>query len=153
MFSAVGLFLSLKSKISYEQNVIYFQFYIRLPNFRLLGSIIFKKSPIWSIPLSILYRLFFETQGRKYGRNLRWPWFHAAPGCCKGFQQCLITPKSPDSRNPCYPTLLEALATHCDSMEQCSMGTLSLVLRNKVASSGPTLIELLQCEVGQSAIY
>ena len=70
MFSAVGLFLGLKSKISYEQNVIYFQFYIRLPNFRDLGSIIFKKSPIRSIPLSILYRLFFETQGRKYGRIL-----------------------------------------------------------------------------------
>ena len=72
MFSAVGLFLGLKSKISYLQNVIYFQFYIRLPNFRLLGSIIFKKSPIRSIPLSILYRLFFETQGRKYGRILSW---------------------------------------------------------------------------------
>ena len=72
MFSAVGLFLGLKSKISHEQNVIYFQFYIRLPNCRLLGSIIFKKSPIRSIPLSILYRLFFETQGRKYGRILSW---------------------------------------------------------------------------------
>ena len=43
MFSAVGLFLGLKSKISHEQNVIYFQFYVRLPNFRLLGSLI-KKS-------------------------------------------------------------------------------------------------------------
>ena len=74
MFSAVGLFLGLKSKISHEQNVIYFQFYIRLPNCRLLGSIIFKKLPIRSIPLSILYRLFFETQGRKYGRILSWPW-------------------------------------------------------------------------------
>ena len=72
MFSAVGLFLGLKSKSSHEQNVIYFQFYIRLPNCRLLGSIIFKKSPIRSIPLSILYRLFFETQGRKYGRILSW---------------------------------------------------------------------------------
>ena len=72
MFSAVGLFLGLKSKISHEQNVIYFQFYIRLPNYRLLGSITFKKSPIRSIPLSILYRLFFETQGRKYGRILSW---------------------------------------------------------------------------------
>ena len=74
MFSAVGLFLGLKSKISHEQNVIYFQFYIRLPNCRLLGTIIFKKSPIRSIPLSILYRLFFETQGRKYGRILSWSW-------------------------------------------------------------------------------
>ena len=74
MFSAVGLFLGLKSKILHEQNVIHFQFYIRLPNCRLLGSIIFKKSPIWSIPLSILYRLFFESQGRKYGRILSWSW-------------------------------------------------------------------------------
>ena len=77
MFSAVGLFLGLKSKISYKQNVIYFQFYIRLPNFRLLRLIVFKKSPIRSIPLSILYRLFFETQGRKYGRILSWSCFHA----------------------------------------------------------------------------
>ena len=38
-----------------------------------------------------------------------------------------------------YPTLLEALATPWDSVEQCSMGTLSLVPRSKVASSGPTL--------------
>ena len=74
MFSAVGLFLGLKSKILHEQNVIHFQFYIRLPNCRLLGSIIFKKSPIRSIPLSILYRLFFESQGRKYGRILSWSW-------------------------------------------------------------------------------
>ena len=37
MFSAVGLFLGLKSKTSHKQNVIYFQFYIRLPNFRLLN--------------------------------------------------------------------------------------------------------------------
>ena len=79
MFSAVGLFLGLKSKISHEQNVIYFQFYIRPPNCRLLGSIIFKKSPIRSIPLSILYRLFFETQGRKYGRILSWSWFEDRP--------------------------------------------------------------------------
>ena len=39
-FSAVGLFLGQKSKISHEQNVKEFQFYIRLPNFRPLGSII-----------------------------------------------------------------------------------------------------------------
>ena len=78
MFSAVGLFLGLKSEISHEQNVIYFQFYIRLPNCRLLGSIIFKKSPIRSIPLSILYRLFFESQGRKYGRILSWSWLYNA---------------------------------------------------------------------------
>ena len=75
MVSATGLFLGLKSKILHEQNVIYFQFYIRLQNLRLLGSIINKKLPSWSIPLSILYRLFFETQGRKYGRNLSWSWY------------------------------------------------------------------------------
>ena len=39
-FSTVGLFLGIKSKILQEQNVKKFQFYIRLPNFRLLGSII-----------------------------------------------------------------------------------------------------------------
>ena len=44
-FSAVGLFLGRKSKISHEQNVKEFQFYIRMPNFRLLGSIIKKKVP------------------------------------------------------------------------------------------------------------
>ena len=44
-FSAVGLFLGRKSKISHEQNVTEFQFYIRMPNFRLLGSIIKKKVP------------------------------------------------------------------------------------------------------------
>ena len=75
MFSAEGLFLGLKSKISHEQNVIYFQFYVRLSNFRLLGSIIKIKSLSKSIPLSILciyiYRLFFETQSRKHGRNLK----------------------------------------------------------------------------------
>ena len=43
-FSAVGLFLGRKSKISHEQNVSIFQFYIRIPNFRPLGSII-KKVP------------------------------------------------------------------------------------------------------------
>ena len=44
-FSAVGLFLGRKSKISHEQNVKEFQFYISMPNFRLLGSIIKKKVP------------------------------------------------------------------------------------------------------------
>ena len=38
-----------------------------------------------------------------------------------------------------YPTLLKALATPWDSVEQCSMGTLSLVPRSKVALSRPTL--------------
>ena len=44
-FSAVGLFLGRKSKNSQEQNVKEFQFYIRMTNFRLLGSIIKKKVP------------------------------------------------------------------------------------------------------------
>ena len=43
--------------------------------------------------------------------------FHAVPGCCKGFQQCRIAPKYPNSRSPSYPTLLEALATPWDSVE------------------------------------
>ena len=72
MFSAVGLFLGLKSKILHLLNVIYFQSYIRLQNFRLIGLIIKIKSLSRSIPLSIRYRLFFETQGRKYGRNSSW---------------------------------------------------------------------------------
>ena len=38
-------FLGRKSKTSHEQNVKEFQFYIRMPNFRLLGSIIKKKVP------------------------------------------------------------------------------------------------------------
>ena len=42
-FSAVGIFLGRKSKNSQEQNVKEFQFYIWMPNFRLLGSIIKKK--------------------------------------------------------------------------------------------------------------
>ena len=50
-FSAVGLFLGRKSKISHEQNVKEFQFYIRMPNFRLLGSIIKKKYPKVADPL------------------------------------------------------------------------------------------------------
>ena len=44
-FSAVGLFLGQKSKISNEQNFKEFQFYISMPNFRILGSIIKKKYP------------------------------------------------------------------------------------------------------------
>ena len=43
-FSAVGLFLGQKSKVSQKQNVKEFQFYIHIPNIRLLGSII-KKVP------------------------------------------------------------------------------------------------------------
>ena len=43
-FRAVDLFLCRKSIILHEQNFIYFQFYIRMLNFRLLCSII-KKVP------------------------------------------------------------------------------------------------------------
>ena len=57
----------------------------------------------------------------------------------KWFQQCRISSKCSNSHSPSYPTLLEALSTPWDSVEQCSMGTLSLVPRSKVASSGPTL--------------
>ena len=42
-YSAVGLFIGRKMKISQEKNVKEFQFYIRMQNCRLLGSII-KKS-------------------------------------------------------------------------------------------------------------
>ena len=45
-FSAIGLLLGQKLKISHKQNVEEFQFYIRMQNFRLLGSII-KKSIRW----------------------------------------------------------------------------------------------------------
>ena len=41
-FRAVGMFLGPKSKISQEKNVKEFKFYLRMPNFRLLGSIIKK---------------------------------------------------------------------------------------------------------------
>ena len=66
---------------------------------------------------------------------------HAVPGCCKCFQQCRIAPKCPNSRSPSYPTLLEALATPWDSVQQCSVGTLSHVPKSKVASSGPTIMQ------------
>ena len=69
MFSVVGLFLVLISKISHEQNVIYFKFYIRQPKFQASRFNNIKKSQSRWIPLSILYSLFFETEGRKYGRG------------------------------------------------------------------------------------
>ena len=50
-FLAVGLFLGRKSKISQEQNVKEFQFYIRMPNFRLLSSLIKKNTPKVADPL------------------------------------------------------------------------------------------------------
>ena len=51
-FLAVGLFLSRKLKISIEETPKKFQFYIRMPNFRLLGSIIKKKYPKVADPLN-----------------------------------------------------------------------------------------------------
>ena len=55
----------------------------------------------------------------------------------RGFQQCRIAGTSRVGTLGSYPTLLEALVTPWDSVELWSMGTLSLVLRRKVASSGP----------------
>ena len=43
-FSTVGLFLGRKLKISIKETPKEFQFYIRMPNFRLLGSIIIKST-------------------------------------------------------------------------------------------------------------
>ena len=53
-FLAVGLFLGQKSKISIEENPKEFQFYICMPNFRLLGSIIKKNYPKVADPLNTL---------------------------------------------------------------------------------------------------
>ena len=64
--------------------------------------------------------------------------FHAVSGCCKCYQQCRIAWTERLGTLGSYPTLLEALATPWDCVEQCSMETLSLVPRRKVASSGPT---------------
>ena len=50
-FSAVGLFLGRKSKISIEDTPKEFQFYICTPNFRIPGSIIKKKYPKVADPL------------------------------------------------------------------------------------------------------
>ena len=58
-FSALGLFLGRISKISQEQNVKEFQFYICIPNFRLLGSIIKKKYPKVADPLNRFPPKFF----------------------------------------------------------------------------------------------
>ena len=50
--SVVGLFLGRKLKISIEDTPKEFQFYIRMPNFRLLVSIIKKKYPKVADPLN-----------------------------------------------------------------------------------------------------
>ena len=68
VFSAVGLFLGRKSKISHEQNVKEFQFYIRMPNFRLLGSIIKKKYLKVADPLKKSRLLFFGCFDLESGR-------------------------------------------------------------------------------------
>ena len=52
-----------------------------------------------------------------------------------------------------FPTLVEALATPWDSVEQCSMGTLSLVPRSKVASSGPTLTHSICFSSNHNPVY
>ena len=68
-FSAVGLFLDQKLKISFEQNVKEFQFYICMPNFRLLGSIIKKKYLKVADPLKgidYLRVLFFIIEPRTF---------------------------------------------------------------------------------------
>ena len=64
-FSAVGLFLGRKSKISHEQNVKEFQFYIRMPKFRVLSSIIKKKYPKVADPLKS-YNTMFLTSRRNF---------------------------------------------------------------------------------------
>ena len=72
-FLAVTLFLVWKSKISHEQNVKEFQFYIRMPNFMLLGSIIKIKYPKVVDPLKYLFSKWTirkwmskRIQGKKY---------------------------------------------------------------------------------------
>ena len=67
-FSAVCLFLGRKSKISHEQNVKEFKFYIRLPKFRLLGSIIKKKYLKVADPLKKSRLLFFGCFDLESGR-------------------------------------------------------------------------------------
>ena len=69
-FSAVGLFLGRKLKE--------FQFYIRMPNFRLLGSIIIKKYPKVADPLKKCRFLFFGCFDLESGRiKLSRPWVKA----------------------------------------------------------------------------
>ena len=63
-FSAVGLFLGRKLKISHEQNVKEFQFYISMQNFKLLGSIIKKKYPKVADPLNMC-KAAMERRGLK----------------------------------------------------------------------------------------
>ena len=68
-FSPVGLFLGRKSKIFHEQNVKEFLFYIRMPNFRLLGSIIMKKKYLKvADPLNL--KMFIDI--------FCWGWLHIA---------------------------------------------------------------------------
>ena len=67
-FSAVDLFLSRKLKIFQEQNVKGFQFYIRMPNFRLPGSIIKKEYLNVADPLKKSRLLFFGCFDLESGR-------------------------------------------------------------------------------------
>ena len=78
--------------------------------------------------------LLHETRG-----TVPWSIFPRCPRVLQAYPTMWIAPKCPNSRIPSYPTLLETLTTPWDSVEQCPMGTMSLVARSKVASSGPTL--------------
>ena len=88
------------------------------------------------------------AQKRDKGRSRRCnftPWdkgqcphgalFHAVPLCCKCFQQCQIAGIARVGTLVSYPTLLEALATPWESVEQCSMGTLSWRILLQASSS------------------
>ena len=69
------------------------------------------------------------------------PW-SIVPRCLRVLQVLLTTSYSSlvyQLSQSHYPPLLEKFATPRDSEEQCSMGTLPLVPRSNVASSGPTL--------------
>ena len=67
-FSAVGLFLGRKSKISHEQNVMEFQFYIRMPNFKASRFNNKKKYLKVADPLKMSRLLFFGCFDLESGR-------------------------------------------------------------------------------------
>ena len=75
-FSAVGLFLGRKSKISHEQNVKEFQFYIRVPNFQASRFNNKKKYMKVADPLKKSRLLFFGCFDLESGRiKLSRPWW------------------------------------------------------------------------------
>ena len=74
-FSAVGLFLGRKWKISHEQNVKEFQFYIHMPNFRASRFNNKKKYLKVAYPLKKSRLLFFGCFDLESGRiKLSMPW-------------------------------------------------------------------------------